>query len=761
MNNPIAAPTPPVLKPDRFWRWFAVAVFAFISIPAVIAILGLLAAIAIPNFVKARNMAQAHQHAATNSILATNVPSASAETWSPTFAPGEKVDLQKILNDAKTLMEQGDYEGALQRQIWYFNHALEYDQGQTGVRLSFALSQWVELGRRYPKAKAALVEIRDQDTRALMEGRGYANLFTDVQAINHELQDEAATYELFKAIREKDPKLADQCYFWVENLLVAKGEYQWCYDHMGDPQFRFDSIRRGFEMETANQKRMTETQQRTRQMIADMNQKRGLTNLPAFSPPDTSVMIKKFAENRFIGSVRQLVEILVATGHTADAEKIQTQALAVLDDSRLKSAVSDAEQKIGGKSSAVAPKMAFGPVVERVLPCEMPLRSISGINLESGRVETVSFETNSIPTGSPTGEEYFEKMGVDMIAIGDPKLMPQSSGLNCKFGTFALPLETSDWDDAPASVVLAHATNLPSMQEPVKNTPEFAKMTVLLISEDGVLPKTFIFHTRAGNSGILQITGFTENPRGVQLRYKLVQNGNGYGPKYAAMIAVRDWLALVDTGAFGQSWETAADSFHDAMAKNDWVSLLEKVRQPLGSVISRQVISTHSSSALPGMTNGSYFVAQFETTFAAEMHAVETVTFGLEKDGQWKAVRYLIRPRTAEQTAVVKAAETWLAEVDAGNYAASWTDAAEYFQGAITQDKWVAALESVRKPLGELKIRTVDSAVTETQLPGTPDGKYVVMQFHTSFANMNRATETVTFSLEKDGQWKSVGYLIK
>ncbi len=336
-------------KPDRFWRWFAVAVFAFISIPIVIAIIGLLAAIAIPNFVKARNMAQAHQHAATNSILVVNAPSASAETWSPTIAPGEKVDLQNILNDAKTLMDQGHYEDALQRQIWYFNHALEYDQGQTGVRLSFALSQWVELGRRYPKAKAALMEIRDQDTRALMEGRGYLNLFTDVQAINRELQDEDATYELFNSIREKYPKLADQCYFWVENLLVAKGEYQWCYDHMGDPQFRFDSISRGYEMEIANQKRMAETQQRTRQMIADMNQKRGLTNLPAFSPPDTSAMMKKSAENRFIGSVRQLVEILVATGHNADAEKICDQAEAVLDDPRLKSAVSDAEKKIGGK----------------------------------------------------------------------------------------------------------------------------------------------------------------------------------------------------------------------------------------------------------------------------------------------------------------------------------------------------------------------------------------------------------------------------
>src|SRR5208282_2462600 len=230
----------------------------------------------------------------------TNAP-ASAETWSPPLAPDEKPDLQKILSDAKNLMEQAKYEDSLQRHLWYFNHALEYDQGQTGVRLSFALSQWVELGRRYPKAKEALIEIRDRDAHMLLEGKGYANLFTDVQAINRELQDEDATYALFKTIREKDPQLAGQCYFWVENLLVAKGEYQWCYDHVGDPQSRFDSIRRLFDMERANHQRMAATQQQTREMIAETNRKNGWTNAPSFSPPDTSAMLKKSAEDRFVG----------------------------------------------------------------------------------------------------------------------------------------------------------------------------------------------------------------------------------------------------------------------------------------------------------------------------------------------------------------------------------------------------------------------------------------------------------------------------
>jgi hypothetical protein len=260
----------------------------------------------------------------------------------------------------------------------------------------------------------------------------------------------------------------------------------------------------------------------------------------------------------------------------------------------------------------------------------------------------------------------------------------------------------------------------------------------------------------------LRVDYAEQNPRVQEAlaRIKALEQ-NGSGPKYVAMIAVQDWLALLDNSAYPQSWETASESFHNAFNQHDWVKLSQKVRQPLGRLISRKVISAQPSAVATEMPAGSYFIVVFETSFAALTNAVETVEFMQEKDGQWRAISYLIRPRTVEQTAAVTAAQKWLAGIDGVNYAQSWLDASEYFQGAITQDKWVAALQSVRKPLGELKIRTVDSAVTETQLPGTPDGKYVVMQFDTAFANKNSATETVTFSLEADGTWKACGYYIK
>jgi hypothetical protein len=167
----------------------------------------------------------------------------------------------------------------------------------------------------------------------------------EVQAINHVLQDDDATYALFQTMREKDPKLAEQSYFYLETVLVSKGEYQWCFSHMGAPQGRFNMIRQSFDMERDGQKRIAEMRQRTAQQMAATNRQHGLTN--SWSSPDTSAMMKKSAEDRFVGHTLQLIEILVATGHKADAEGIRDQAIDVLDDPRLRSSVDDAAQKVG------------------------------------------------------------------------------------------------------------------------------------------------------------------------------------------------------------------------------------------------------------------------------------------------------------------------------------------------------------------------------------------------------------------------------
>ena len=281
-------------------------------------------------------------------------PIASIETWAPAMAPGEKPDLAKILADAKDLTTRGQYEEALGRYIWFHNHEQQYgDSYQDVVRITSGISDWVELGRRYPKAKQALLEIRDDAQRKIADGQGYADLFKDVQAINGELQQQDDTYALYQSMRKTDPQLARECYFWAENLLVSKGEYQWCFENMGDPQSRFANTKSNFEMDIQREKQMADLQERSRKQMEELSRKRG--GPPIQLPPiDTSRIILQSATNRFVGTVGMIVEILIGSGHPDEATQLRDQALAVSDDQRLKSAINDAQERIEQRTSSVS-----------------------------------------------------------------------------------------------------------------------------------------------------------------------------------------------------------------------------------------------------------------------------------------------------------------------------------------------------------------------------------------------------------------------
>jgi serine/threonine-protein kinase len=107
--------------------------------------------------------------------------------------------------------------------------------------------------------------------------------------------------------------------------------------------------------------------------------------------------------------------------------------------------------------------------------------------------------------------------------------------------------------------------------------------------------------------------------------------------------SVNTWLALIDNGEFAQSWEVAAPYFQRKMAKEEWISRLQTARHPLGSVISRELVSDKPAQA------GLWRILKFKTSFDGLLAATETVTFAKQADGKWLAVGYFIHPAGHER----------------------------------------------------------------------------------------------------------------
>ncbi|HUA13695.1 MAG TPA: DUF4019 domain-containing protein [Verrucomicrobiae bacterium] len=114
-------------------------------------------------------------------------------------------------------------------------------------------------------------------------------------------------------------------------------------------------------------------------------------------------------------------------------------------------------------------------------------------------------------------------------------------------------------------------------------------------------------------------------------------------PEQLAQQSAEKWLALVDAGKYSESWDSAAQLFKNAVAKDQWQSMLHAARGPLGKVVSRKLKSAQYTKSLPGAPDGQYVVIQYDTTFENKQSAVETITPMLDTDGQWRVSGYFIK----------------------------------------------------------------------------------------------------------------------
>jgi tetratricopeptide (TPR) repeat protein len=212
-----------------------------------------------------------------------------------------KDEAERALNDARRLAEAGDYAGALEKQVWFHNNALAIRPGYYGVRLSFALADWVELGKKYPPALEKLKSIRDAKMASLSTGTRNRELFHDVVSIDEYLGETKQTVDLFKKIDASNPEFASEVFDIADSALLESKEYQLAKKYLGDPEERLAHAKANLDrgMKWAKQKGGDHSRQ-------------------AF-------------EKIFTDEVVRIITILRETGDRGSAKKIQNQALSVLN----------------------------------------------------------------------------------------------------------------------------------------------------------------------------------------------------------------------------------------------------------------------------------------------------------------------------------------------------------------------------------------------------------------------------------------------
>lgn len=109
----------------------------------------------------------------------------------------------------------------------------------------------------------------------------------------------------------------------------------------------------------------------------------------------------------------------------------------------------------------------------------------------------------------------------------------------------------------------------------------------------------------------------------------------------------------------------------------------------------------------------------------------------------------------------IESAEGWLLEIDKINYQWSYENADELMRNAITSKEWYKIINYARDPLGKIISRELVMSRYFMELPGAPDGDYVITLFSTSFENKKSSIERVVTKLGDDNVWRVGGYFIE
>jgi serine/threonine protein kinase len=499
VKKSLGNPAPPLnQKPDHFWRWIAVAVLAMISIPILISIVGLLAAIAIPNFVKARERSRENAQHAAQMLAAQNL--SIATSFVARLNQGE-VELLAIGNQPWTNKVCWLPNGMPSTEPFatnYYGSMEAWAKDKVMKKIAFRIHNESSDGISYP-----VCHVNDE-SGILTEGSGmkgpdsrsqdtsFVQLIacpTDAETVNISVGVANGAWETATALEHGN------------NLGGASAAGDWSATYNAVIGRNDVGINCNYSRNTNWASRMVCVSDDGKITVIPENSS-GVSTFQTggilFVSSNEFAHIKEFQLQRRKFQWVEFRNVSLQSGHATTVD------------------VKD----FGGENQSVqttpatpaAQSLSISPMIERTL-----VDSKNAFESEAERTNAmmmIDFDTGTLFSGSQAiwqadtdaQKRWMQTNGVDALCV-----VPKVGGLVC-LDMKSLSVPPQSWDEIPANI-------LDQLEHGARRDTELTAS----IDSDWQFPPTWLFQTREGGMGILQITGFTNNPRGVKIRYKLIQ----------------------------------------------------------------------------------------------------------------------------------------------------------------------------------------------------------------------------------------------
>ena len=233
----------------------------------------------------------------------------------PDWQPTEPIDLNQVRDSARQDMLNKHYALALKKELWYFQNALRIEPAHTGVRLSFALSQWRDLANAYPPAKTLLHYAAYNLKQDIMQHeQPNFNAISEFVAISDYQKRTDNTVALFKWLDAHHPEQLKITKILFERALLKQKEY--------DLLARYVKPKLDYANDLSSYLASLEYEKSK----ADFDEN------------------ESFATKTFINSVATLVALLVKSDRNTEALDLVQRARIDLDNEKLQSALDAAQQ---------------------------------------------------------------------------------------------------------------------------------------------------------------------------------------------------------------------------------------------------------------------------------------------------------------------------------------------------------------------------------------------------------------------------------
>jgi len=152
--------------------------------------------------------------------------SASITLVSAAWTRPANASIETIYDELRTDFQEKRYEDALAKHLWFHEKSKDYP-ALAGVRLSYALGQWLELGKVHPAALDKMKSLRDQlEIDIAKDSKSDFVKLMDLFAFNRTLGDSKRNVAIFVTLDAQSSPLTKQAFILTFGTLVTHQEFK-------------------------------------------------------------------------------------------------------------------------------------------------------------------------------------------------------------------------------------------------------------------------------------------------------------------------------------------------------------------------------------------------------------------------------------------------------------------------------------------------------------------------------------------------------